>query len=475
MQTVFLSEKQLADVFQIGEHTIAALVQSGLIPHTRNSVTNTVQFSAPIIADWLRQGPVLLPEISAPPVDYLRRQYLSLYPEAVRTLLDLDKQITPPRQAKYYYLSKVPSRKLGFVYYVRYLENGRLVPSRWSARTNNYELAKKFAEDNRDRILSAYHARRSIQENFYGVIERYYEEDSQYLKDDLLMGRTLCEHNRKRALRDAKDDFAPFLKRNNVQGFSGATPAILVKYQKYLRSKGLSPKTVNQRMGTLSAMFNQFVLLELVPANPFREVKRLKVTEDTVNARGCHDIEKTLGVFDEPWADQTDFLLCLLIYSTGLRNSELRRATVGDVFLRDGLRFLSIKKSKTKNGARVVPLHPFVCSKLDLDRPPEAPLAPIPSNPGGHFISANRTLGYKLGMTPEQLEAEHITFYSGRHFYKTMLNDGGLGDAEEYFMGHKTSSDVEQTYNHRDRQGQKKIAETAEKVFKILDNRLFGG
>jgi integrase len=475
MQTVFLSERQLADVFQIGEHTIATLVQSGLIPHTLNGITNTVQFSAPAIANWLRQGPILLPDSSAPPVTRLRQQYQSLYPEAVRTLLDLDKQIAPPRIAKYYYLSKVPNRRIGFVYYVRYLEDGKLVPSRWSTRTNNCELAKKFAEDNREHILADYHKKRSVQENFYNVIEQYYEADSKYLKDDLLMGRTLCEHNRKRALDDAKNDFAPFLKQNGVQGFSGVTPATLVRYQKYLRSKGLSPKTVNQRMGTLSAMFKQFVLLELAPSNPFKGITRLKVTDDTVNARGCHDIEKTLGVFDEKWANQTDFLLCLLIYSTGLRNSELRRATVGDVFLRDNAHFLDIKRSKTKNGERLVPLHPFVCSKLDLARPPDAPLIPIPSNPGKHFVDANRTLGHKLGMTPEQLEAEHITFYSGRHFYKTMLNDGGLGDAEEYFMGHKTSSDVEKTYNHRDRQGQKKIVEVTAKLFQILDSRLFGG
>jgi integrase len=469
-----MSTKQLADVFQIKENTIAALVQHGLIPHTRNNANNVVQFNVPAIAQWLQQGPVPL-AAPAPPVDYLRQQYLSLYPDAVKALLALDKQIAPQRKAKLCYLSKVPNRRLGFVYYVRYLERGKLVPSRWSTGTNNLELAEKFAEDNRERILARYHERRSVQENFYDRIEKYYETDSEYLRDDLLLGRTLCEHNRVRALYDARDDFSPFLKKNSVQTFSDVTPAVLVKYQKHLRARGLAPKTVNQRMGTLSAMFNQFILHELVESNPFRSVKRLKVTDDTVNDRGCHDIEKTLGVFDERWDDPTDFLLCLLVYSTGTRNSELRRATVGDVFLRDGLQFLNIPKSKSKNGERIIPLHPFVCSKLDLNRPPDAPLVPITSNPGQHFIDANRTLGRKLGMLPEQLAEERITFYSGRHFYKTMLNDGGLGDAEEYFMGHKTSSDVSRTYNHRDRQGQKKIIEVTAKVFKILDNRLFGG
>lgn len=276
METVFMSEKQLADILQISEHTIAALVQHNLIPYIRSNVTNTTQFNAPAITQWLRQGPVLPVEASAPSMDILRRQYQSLYPDAVNTLIALDKQIAPRRKAKRYYLSKVPSKKFGFIYYVRYLEKGKLIHSRWSTGTNNHKLAEKFAESNRERILSRYHERRSAQENFYSRIERYYEADSEYLKDDMLMGRTLCEHNRKRALYDAKNEFAPFLRKNGVQSFSDATPVILARFQKHLRAKGLAPKTVNQRMGTLSVMFDQFVLSELAPSNPFKGIKKLK-------------------------------------------------------------------------------------------------------------------------------------------------------------------------------------------------------
>jgi integrase len=469
-----MSEIQLADVFQISEHTVTTLVQHGLIPHIRSNSNNVVRFSAPDIARWLRQGPALTVNGSASPVGYLRQQYQTLYPDAVKTLLDLDKQIAPPRVAKHYYLSKVPNLRLGFVYYVRYLENGKLVPSRWTTGVNNYELAKLFAVENRERLLAKYHERRSMQENFYNHIEQYYEAGSRYMEDDKLRGRSLGEPNRKHYLAVAKSHFAPFLKANGVQGFSGVTPVILAQFQKRLRANGLAPQTVNLRVDAMSAMFNQFVLLGLIPANPFKSIKRLRIANGSVNDRGCHDIEKTLGVFYEHWDNPTELLISLLIYSTGLRNVEIQRATVGDVFVRGNLRFLEVKTSKTENGERLVPLHPFVCSKLDLDRPPEAPLVPLPKCPTKLCARANRTLGYKLGMLPEQLAKEHITFYSGRHFYKTMLNDGGLGDAEEYFMGHKTTAGVASIYNHRDRQGQNKIAEVTEKVFKILDNRLFG-
>jgi hypothetical protein len=85
------------------------------------------------------------------------------------------------------------------------------------------------------------------------------------------------------------------------------------------------------------------------------------------------------------------------------------------------------------------------------------------------------TLGQRLGVGEEELAARHITFYSGRHFWKTLMNCGGLGEeAEGFFMGHKASGDVAKRYNHRDRQGKDLMARKAGKAFAILDKHLFG-
>jgi hypothetical protein len=53
------------------------------------------------------------------------------------------------------------------------------------------------------------------------------------------------------------------------------------------------------------------------------------------------------------------------------------------------------------------------------------------------------------------------------------MNAEELGDVEEYFLGHKVSPDVAKNYNHRDKQGQKKILAKAKEVLKILDKQLF--
>jgi integrase len=142
----------------------------------------------------------------------------------------------------------------------------------------------------------------------------------------------------------------------------------------------------------------------------------------------------------------------------------------------DGTRFIDVKESKTENGVRLVPLHEFVYEKLaawikkrgiEEDAPIFASAKPY------DFIKACLSLGKRLGFDKAGLKAQNIGFYSGRHYWKTLMNANGLGDIEEYFMGHKVSKDVSERYNHRDKQGQKRLLAKAREVFKILDKTLF--
>jgi integrase len=71
------------------------------------------------------------------------------------------------------------------------------------------------------------------------------------------------------------------------------------------------------------------------------------------------------------------------------------------------------------------------------------------------FMKANIELARRLKVGEKELKAQNITFYSGRHFWKTLMNAGGLGEtAEEVFMGHSVSGDMAKLYNHRDKLGE---------------------
>jgi integrase len=167
-----------------------------------------------------------------------------------------------------------------------------------------------------------------------------------------------------------------------------------------------------------------------------------------------------------------------------MRNSEIERTKVSDIIKIEDCRFINITDSKTRNGVRIVPLHDFVYRKLSsfiakTGKKPDDLLfifsvkGSAKHNQSTVYKKASADMGAVMGLSEAELAGQHITFYSGRHYWKTLINSEDLGDIEEYFMGHKVSKNVAKRYNHRDKQGQEKILEKAREVLKILDKRLF--
>ena len=58
--------------------------------------------------------------------------------------------------------------------------------------------------------------------------------------------------------------------------------------------------------------------------------------------RGCHEIKTINGVFNQKWRDETSYLLCLLIYTTGMRNSEIEKIRPCDIIKIKGCDFFDV-------------------------------------------------------------------------------------------------------------------------------------
>jgi integrase len=204
-------------------------------------------------------------------------------------------------------------------------------------------------------------------------------------------------------------------------------------------------------------------------------VRPLPVGKADIAERGCLDTKTPKGEFDATWDDQLSYLLCLLIYTTNMRNSEIERLQLKDFIRIDDVDFIDIPASKSRNGVRVVPLHPFVCAQIMSYTTAKQPDDYIFPGALHHtaYRNATRALGERLHLTGTELAAQHITFYSGRHFWKTLMNASDLGAVEEVFMGHAVSKDVAKTYNHKDKQGKEKLVVKAKEVFTVLNAKLF--
>jgi integrase len=191
-----------------------------------------------------------------------------------------------------------------------------------------------------------------------------------------------------------------------------------------------------------------------------------------VKVTGCFDVTKFNGVFNKRWKNELSYLLSMIIYTTNMRNSEIERIQTNDFFMIKDYHFLHIPENKTEYGERDIPIHNFVFGKI---------MAYIRKNKIGkdsyvfklpkckklgsrRYKAAYTELAGYMGYSEDRIKKENIRFYSGRHFWKTLMNKEKLGEeVEEYFMGHSVSDDVREIYLHRDKQGEKMLVEKAKK------------
>jgi integrase len=353
----------------------------------------------------------------------------------------------------------------------------------WNTRASIKEIADIFAMENRERIIEEYSAKRD--NRLFTILESYYKKDTRYFIDDQNLNGRIGERLRRLYFNFIVKRFIPFLKAQKVYSFSGVTAALISKFQTGMLNEGIKPQTINSYMACVKRIFKTFIRSGEIKENVFNNAPSLKVFEENIKIRGCHDVESLNGVFNDEWSeDKRSYILSLIIYSTGLRNSEIENLKVSDIIKMDGgCYFLNVRKSKTRSGVRIVPLHNFPREKLTgyIARKGLAGDDFIFKNKNTKRVysavykESNRLLAEKLGLDAAYLDDNYISFYSGRHFWKTLMSAEELGtEIEELFMGHKVSGNVAKRYNHRDRLGKEKLLEKSRKVFAILDDKLFG-
>jgi integrase len=399
-------------------------------------------------------------------VSAMRNYLYSSCPDVVKALQSIDYENTQPKRRKGFNLVKRESKKDGFTYYARYSHNGKTLPTKFNTHTNNLAAAEQFARDNKIRLVEGYLARQDGR--MFTMLEEFYTN-----------GQNLYISERSRKEYDAviQKKFIPFLRIEKIAAFDQITKTTLTRFQDSLQAAGMKAQTVNNSLKPVKKVLAALARKGIIADNPGDQVKGIKVHEKDRKERGCYNLEKIKGVFNRRWKEEEASLLCLLIYTTGMRNCEIKQIKLKDIQSIDCCRFISVQRSKTPNGVRLVPLHEFVCRKLKawaIKKKKDSNSLLFDYQNARPFNKANNELARMLKVSDEELESENITFYSGRHFWKTLMSAEGLGeDIEEIFMGHKVVSDVKKLYNHRDRQGKARLAAKGKQVCKILDNFIF--
>jgi excisionase family DNA binding protein len=471
-----LTLSEVAVILNVNKDTVQAIAASGELRGVSVQGMQAPLFTRQEVASWLAGRIPVQNMADKVYLEKLRAQYLKKFPEAMADLQKLDAMFPKP---KLYSLHKVLSRRYGgFVWYVRYMENGKMIRSRWCTHTSDRGFAEQWAKDNRERILAEYHERRKSDAGFFEVLKQYYAPGSAYLAVDEKRGTVLTEKTRNVYHHFINKVLIKFFRSQKVTRFEDITPPVIAALQNHLLEKGNKPQTINRYLGILKTILNHLVMTGALTANVFNNVTLLKERTADSKPRGCYNIDRLKGVFNKRWEDKTSYILCLMIYSTGLRNSEIEKMTFSGILKIGGCYFIDITKSKTVNGLRIVPLHNFVYQKIvsfmkNNGKEAGDYLFSTGGGPNQSTVYAKAAQDMADLLKADAEERKGVTFYSGRHYWKTLMNAEGLGDVEEYFMGHKVSSDVSKRYNHLDRQGRERIVEKAREVFGILDKWLF--
>jgi len=392
------------------------------------------------------------------------RQFIkNNFPCTFEALGIIDNENITPKRRKGFNLVIRESKKYGRRIYARFSHNGKTLPTKFNTYTDNEEEAEIFVKKNKERLIEKYLSRKDGR--MYKTLEDFYDSEQD----------NLSERGRKEYKAVIKYKFIPFLQQEKIKDFGQITKNILNKFQDTLLRTGIKPQSVNNNMKAVRKLFAKLARQNKIECNPCDFVKDLPVNEGHKKPRGCYELEKIKGVFSRKWKDELSYLLCYLIYTTGMRNSEIKRIRMDDIQFIDGCRFIRIEMSKTANGIRLIPLHKTLYEKIKMygikNRTGENPLFDVHND---KFNRANNELAKRLKVSDEELERENITFYSGRHFWKTLMSAEGLGeDIEEIWMGHKVSGNVAKLYNHRDKHGRSRMVKKAKQVFSILDSCIF--
>jgi integrase len=384
-----------------------------------------------------------------------------------------------------YYLFKRASVKQGYIYNVKYLDpnTGKILPTKYSTGTNDLETAIRWAETNRETCLKNYNGRGELT-----LFEEYYQEGSKYLDFEDMDGRKLSPLVIKQRHSFMTNHIVPFFQLKKVHSLTQITPIHIKQLKRYLsKEKGLMPQTINYNLHSFKKCLALLKDMGKITTDFSKCAFTVKGSKQAEKSRDIYSIDTLKGIFKKQWDNGLSKLLCMVIYFCGMRNSEILRMCFNDIENIDGVYFLNVRGTKSKNAVRKVPIHSALYKALETYIKKNGIAKDGVIFDGVYnevFRQASFDMGSLLGYDDKTLIKMGICFYSGRHTYKTILALGNASkvadvsiDFQEMFMGHtfkkeevKEKGIKEYEYKHlkADKIGNALLAEKGKEVIKIL-------
>ena len=266
--------------------------------------------------------------------------------------------------------------------------------------------------------------------------------------DWLLKEKRYSEHTVK-AYETDLIQFEEFLKSTYDAGLTNANSAMLRSWVVALMESGINTKSVNRKISSLKSLYNFLHRKNVIEVLPTSKLVSPKVKKPLPSFIKNAEMEALFENFEfsDDYAGKRDELIMEILYSCGIRLSELIGIMEGNVNLHDA----SLKVLGKRNKERIVPLHVELIKKLKAYRNIKEKTFDSPylllTDKGQKMYPkfVYRKVNYYLGqVTTSKKKSPHIL----RHTFAThMLNNGADLNTIKELLGHTNLSATE-VYTH---------------------------
>ena len=266
--------------------------------------------------------------------------------------------------------------------------------------------------------------------------------------DWLLKEKRYSEHTVK-AYETDLIQFEEFLKSTYDTGLTNANSAMLRSWVVALMESGINTKSVNRKISSLKSLYNflhRKNVIEVLPTSKLVSPKVKKPLPSFIKNAEMDALFENFE-FSDDYAGKRDELIMEILYSCGIRLSELIGIMEGNVNLHDA----SLKVLGKRNKERIVPLHVELIKKLKAYRNIKEKTFDSPylllTDKGQKMYPkfVYRKVNYYLSqVTTSKKKSPHIL----RHTFAThMLNNGADLNTIKELLGHTNLSATE-VYTH---------------------------
>ena len=290
-------------------------------------------------------------------------------------------------------------------------------------------------------------------------IQKRWERVKAEYKRYLIVERRLSENTVAAYMRDY-DDFMHYVLRLHTAVPKDVTSEIISKYMDWLYRSGCSSASQARKLSGVKSLYNYLLIKDEIEQMPTESIEPPKAERLLPDVLTVAEIDAMIATFDMTTVKGCrDNAIVEVLYSTGLRVSELVSLRIDNLFFGEG--YIRVVGKGDKQ--RLVPIGSEARDKIqlymELRRPKRSSEATLFLNNRGEPLT--RVMVFNIIKQAARLAGveKSISPHTLRHSYATHLLEGGANIRQvQELLGHESITTTE-VYTHLDRGHLRRVVE----------------